>query len=400
MNFVHKILLILSLVLIGTCDFNLLQAEEQFLNPEEILDLEKKGSEQKSPEVEQEVPRLIEDKKLLIVDKQPPENFLSEQSSDVIVKKKDKKNNQTLSSKLIPASTNKIKEDLGIKTNRIDPSILAMVNKNLPEKCQDPSKSYPNKKRQMAVISKIDFTGSFTSVQKAALTNRFKYLLSNYFNLVPASVTGVERKLVLTGIKNEQFSQLTVNLDISGRGYFEELACSGCSLTLLYKNVDKLVENVLINDSMVSIQPGQKIDSLLPAEEPSLFKKYKWHITASSIAVGFFLLSMNESSSYNSYADKNKSLNNSLSSATSSSEIDQLSDKIQDNNANMRSHKANYDYLTLFSLIGLGWEGYLLYQHYQNKKKAEQKNDQEGVVFSFYHRPEIKESRLQLELRF
>ena len=103
----------------------------------------------------------------------------------------------------------------------------------------------------------------------------------------------------------------------------------------------------------------------MPAEtesqsEKSSYPEYTWHYAAVSVTLVSALMSYNAAKSYNDLSAKNNTLATQYANSSSSSEQASYKSEYDSNSSKMESYKRSLQTWDILTLLGLGWEAYLL----------------------------------------
>jgi len=94
--------------------------------------------------------------------------------------------------------------------------------------------------------------------------------------------------------------------------------------------------------------------------EKSSASEYTWHYAAVSVTLVSALMSYNASKSYNDLSAKNSTLATQYANSSSSSEQAGYKSEYDSNSSKMKYYKSNLQTWDILTLLGLGWEAYLL----------------------------------------
>ena len=94
--------------------------------------------------------------------------------------------------------------------------------------------------------------------------------------------------------------------------------------------------------------------------EKSLSPEYIWHYAAVSVTLVSALMSYNAAKSYNDLSAKNSSLATQYANSSSSNEQASYKSEYDQNASKMESYKSSMQTWDILTLLGLGWEAYLL----------------------------------------
>ena len=94
--------------------------------------------------------------------------------------------------------------------------------------------------------------------------------------------------------------------------------------------------------------------------EKSSSSEYTWHYAAVSVTLVSALMSYNAAKSYNDLSAKNSTLATQYANSSSSSEQASYKSEYDSNASKMKSYKSSMQTWDILTLLGLGWEAYLL----------------------------------------
>jgi hypothetical protein len=94
--------------------------------------------------------------------------------------------------------------------------------------------------------------------------------------------------------------------------------------------------------------------------EKSSSSEYTWHYAAVSVTLVSALMSYNAAKSYNDLSAKNSTLATQYANSSSSSEKASYKSEYDSNASKMKSYKSSMQTWDILTLLGLGWEAYLL----------------------------------------
>jgi len=94
--------------------------------------------------------------------------------------------------------------------------------------------------------------------------------------------------------------------------------------------------------------------------EKSSSSEYTWHYTAVSVTLVSALMSYNATKSYNDLSAKNSTLATQYANSSSSSEQASYKSEYDSNASKMKFYKRSMQTWDILTLLGLGWEAYLL----------------------------------------
>ena len=127
--------------------------------------------------------------------------------------------------------------------------------------------------------------------------------------------------------------------------------CSAVTITIFY--------------FMLFLGTAQAQEKEIPAEteaqsEKSSASEYIWHYAAVSVTLVSALMSYNAAKSYNDLSAKNSTLATQYANSSSSSEQASYKSEYDSNASKMKSYKSSMQTWDILTLLGLGWEAYLL----------------------------------------
>ncbi len=94
--------------------------------------------------------------------------------------------------------------------------------------------------------------------------------------------------------------------------------------------------------------------------EKSSSSEYTWHYAAVSVTLVSALMSYNDAKSYNDLSVKNSTLATQYANSSSSSEKASYKSEYDRNASKMKFYKSSMQTWDILTLLGLGWEAYLL----------------------------------------
>ena len=94
--------------------------------------------------------------------------------------------------------------------------------------------------------------------------------------------------------------------------------------------------------------------------EKSSSSEYTWHYAAVSVTLVSALMSYNAAKSYNDLSAKNSTLATQYANSSSSSEQASYKSEYDSNASKMKSYQSSMQTWDILTLLGLGWEAYLL----------------------------------------
>ena len=94
--------------------------------------------------------------------------------------------------------------------------------------------------------------------------------------------------------------------------------------------------------------------------EKSSSSEYTWHYAAVSVTLVSALMSYNYAKSYNDLSAKNSTLATQYANSSSSSEKASYKSEYDSNASKMKFYKSSMQTWDILTLLGLGWEAYLL----------------------------------------
>lgn len=158
------------------------------------------------------------------------------------------------------------------------------------------------------------------------------------------------------------FTQLSLTrVDLDSQRLVRTAYCENCGIGQLNTKVEGLVLKIIAEDqistSETKITPEPETVAKHEEIQPS---DYTWHYVAVSITLISAYMSYNAARSYNDLSTKNSTL--ATQYANSSSSIEKESYKSEyDSNANqMKAYKSSMRTWDIITVLGLGWESYLL----------------------------------------
>ena len=116
--------------------------------------------------------------------------------------------------------------------------------------------------------------------------------------------------------------------------------------------------------------------------EKSSFSEYTWHYAAVSVTLVSALMSYNAAKSYNDLSAKNNTLATQYANSSSSSEQASYKSEYDSNASKMKSYKSSMQTWDILTLLGLGWEAYLLKSDESDSSVV----NSESILFPFIPR--------------
>ena len=111
---------------------------------------------------------------------------------------------------------------------------------------------------------------------------------------------------------------------------------------------------------LVTAQAQEKEMSVETESEKSSSSEYTWHYAAVSVTLVSALMSYNYAKSYNDLSAKNSTLATQYANSSSSSEKASYKSEYDSNVSKMKFYKSSMQTWDILTLLGLGWEAYLL----------------------------------------
>ncbi len=184
----------------------------------------------------------------------------------------------------------------------------------------------------------------------------------------------VDNLFLFNMTREGNFTQLSLTrVDLDSQRLVRTSSCVECNIEQLNNNVNELVLKIFDEDQIstagTKITPEPKPDpepepvvELEPVVEPekSPSSDKTWHYVAISVTLVSALLSYNTANSYNDLSAKNTTLATQYANSSSSSEKAAYKSEYDSNASQMKSYKSSMQTWDILTLLGLGWEVYLL----------------------------------------
>ena len=154
-----------------------------------------------------------------------------------------------------------------------------------------------------------------------------------------------------------QLSLTRVNLDSQRLVRTDD--CENCGIKQLNTKVVGLVLKIIEEDKFSNAQKKLTAEADTQSEK-SPTTDNTWHYVAVSVTLVSALLSYNTANSYNDLSAKNTTLATQYANSSSSSEKAAYKSEYDSNAAQMKSYKSSMQTWDILTLLGLGWEAYLL----------------------------------------
>ena len=178
----------------------------------------------------------------------------------------------------------------------------------------------------------------------------------------------VDNLFLFNMTREGNFTQLSLTrVDLDSQRLVRTSSCVECNIEQLNNNVNELVLKIFEEDQIstaeTKITPEPTTESepeiaAEPEESPSSDKT--WHYVAISVTLVSALMSYNAANSYNDLSEKNKTLATQYKNSSSSSEKASYKSEYDSNASQINSYESSFKMWDMLTLVGLGWETYLL----------------------------------------
>jgi len=178
----------------------------------------------------------------------------------------------------------------------------------------------------------------------------------------------VDNLFLFNMTREGNFTQLSLTrVDLDSQRLVRTSSCVECNIEQLNNNVNELVLKIFDEDQIstagtkITPEPEPVVEPE-PAKEPekSSSSEYTWHYAAVSVTLVSALMSYNAAKSYNDLSAKNSTLATQYANSSSSSEQASYKSEYDSNASKMKSYKSSMQTWDFLTLLGLGWEAYLL----------------------------------------
>ena len=176
----------------------------------------------------------------------------------------------------------------------------------------------------------------------------------------------VDNLFLFNMTREGNFTQLSLTrVDLDSQRLVRTSSCVECNIEQLNNNVNELVLKIFEEDQISTAGTKIKQEPLSepePTTEPEISPSSDktWHYVAISVTLVSALMSYNAANSYNDLSAKNSTLATQYANSSSSSEKASYKSEYDSNASKMKSYKSSMQTWDILTLLGLGWEAYLL----------------------------------------
>ena len=243
--------------------------------------------------------------------------------------------------------------------------------------------------KEMAALAPMGALGEFTEMEKQIIFNSLQESLSTHYALASqksfdAALTQAFEELEYDECTEDQcfaliqqilqadnlflfnmtregnFTQLSLTrVDLDSQRLVRTDDCENCGIGQLNTKVEGLVLKIIEEDKISNARKKLTAEADTQTEKsPSVDNT--WHYVAVSVTLVSALMSYNASNSYNDLSAKNSTLATQYANSSSSSEKAAYKSEYDSNASQMKSYKSSMQTWDILTLLGLGWEAYLL----------------------------------------
>ncbi len=243
--------------------------------------------------------------------------------------------------------------------------------------------------KEMAALAPMGALGEFTEMEKQIIFNSLQESLSTHYALASqkafeAALTQAFEELDYEECTEDQCFALIQQIlqadnlflfSMTREGNFTQLSltrvnldshrlvrtddCENCGIKQLNTKVVGLVLKIIEEDKFSNAQKKLTAEADTQSEK-SPTTDNTWHYVAVSVTLVSALLSYNAANSYNDLSAKNTTLATQYANSSSSSEKAAYKSEYDSNASQMKSYKSSMQTWDILTLLGLGWEAYLL----------------------------------------
>ena len=186
----------------------------------------------------------------------------------------------------------------------------------------------------------------------------------------------VDNLFLFNMTREGNFTQLSLTrVDLDSQRLVRTSSCVECNIEQLNNNVNELVVKIFDEDQISTagtkikqepLPEPEPVEEPVPESEPAVEPEKSpssdktWHYVAISVTLVSALMSYNAANSYNDLSEKNKTLATQYANSSSSSEQASYKSEYDYNSSKMKSYKSSMQTWDILTLLGLGWEAYLL----------------------------------------
>jgi hypothetical protein len=243
--------------------------------------------------------------------------------------------------------------------------------------------------KEMAALAPMGALGNFSEMEKQIIFNSLQESLSTHYVLASqksfeAALTEAFEELDYEECTEDQcfaliqqilqadnlflfsmtregnFTQLSLTrVDLDSRRLVRTDDCENCGIGQLNTKVAGLVLKIIEEDKITTAQ--NKITTEADTQsEKSLSEDNTWHYVAVSVTLVSALMSYNAANSFNDLSAKNSTLATQYANSSSDSEKAAYKSEYDSNASQMITYKSSMLTWDILTLLGLGWEAYLL----------------------------------------
>ena len=243
--------------------------------------------------------------------------------------------------------------------------------------------------KEMAALAPMGALGDFSEMEKQIIFNSLQESLSTHYVLASqksfeAALTQAFEELDYEECTEDQcfaliqqilqadnlflfsmtregnFTQLSLTrVDLDSRRLVRTDDCENCGIGQLNTKVAGLVLKIIEEDKITTAQ--NKITTEADTQsEKSLSEDNTWHYVAVSVTLVSALMSYNAANSFNDLSAKNSTLATQYANSSSDSEKAAYKSEYDSNASQMVTYKSSMLTWDILTLLGLGWEAYLL----------------------------------------
>ena len=243
--------------------------------------------------------------------------------------------------------------------------------------------------KEMAALAPMGALGDFSEMEKQIIFNSLQESLSTHYVLASqksfeAALTQAFEELDYEECTEDQcfaliqqilqadnlflfsmtregnFTQLSLTrVDLDSRRLVRTDDCENCGIGQLNTKVAGLVLKIIEEDKISTAQ--NKITTEADTQtEKSPTADNTWHYVAVSVTLVSALMSYNAANSFNDLSAKNSTLATQYANSSSDSEKAAYKSEYDSNASQMVTYKSSMLTWDILTLLGLGWEAYLL----------------------------------------
>ena len=243
--------------------------------------------------------------------------------------------------------------------------------------------------KEMAALAPMGALGDFSEMEKQIIFNSLQESLSTHYVLASqksfeAALTQAFEELDYEECTEDQcfaliqqilqadnlflfsmtregnFTQLSLTrVDLDSRRLVRTDDCENCGIGQLNTKVAGLVLKIIEEDRISTAQNKLTAEAVTQSEK-SLSEDNTWHYVAVSVTLVSALMSYNAANSFNDLSAKNSTLATQYANSSSDSEKAAYKSEYDSNASQMVTYKSSMLTWDILTLLGLGWETYLL----------------------------------------